>query len=280
MSISIHIATTAPHDLMPVHMIAALMWHWKKAGHQVTSGPRVPGGADLGILHVDRTRVIPPAPILPAPKFGILNGEVTDISKRSFSTLRVDRGDCWDGPVIVKSNLNSFGYPEWRSARKSVPARLRRNLARFFWRSAETLPPWRYPVMPRLADVPAWVWSDPELVVERFMPERAGRLYCLRGWVFFGKRAYTYRLFSRTSVVKVGSITSYEFLDAPPPELEEFRAKHGFDFGKFDYVQVDGRPILLDINKTPTIASIKKNPDTPRMRHLAEGLNDFTGGNG
>ncbi len=110
------------------------------------------------------------------------------------------------------------------------------------------------------------------------MPEREGNLYCVRGWVFFGSKGYTYRLFSKDGMVKVGSITDYEILGDPPKELEAFRAEKGFDFGKFDYVQVDGRPILLDINKTPTIASIKNNPDTPRMKHLAAGLYDFIGG--
>ncbi len=85
---------------------------------------------------------------------------------------------------------------------------------------------------------------------------------------------YTYKLFSENSIVKAGNITEYKILGDPPPELEEFREVNGFDFGKFDYVEHDGRPILLDINKTPTIVS---SGAKTRMQQLSEGLSDFTG---
>ena len=207
----------------------------------------------------------------------LLNGRVLDISKSRFSTLRVVAGDSWDGPVIIKSNLNYYGAPEWYRNNHSLLERKRRKLATRFWRLARMLPPKSYPVLPRLSKVPGWVWENPELIVERFMPERKRGFYCLRGWIFFGKRGYTYRMFSRDSLVKAGNITEYEILGDPPPELESFREANGFDFGKFDYVEVEGRSILLDINKTPAIAASHSTPDTPRMRHLAEGLYDFTG---
>ena len=62
--------------------------------------------------------------------------------------------------------------------------------------------------------------------------------------------------------------------EIPPSELEAFREANGFDFGKFDYVEHDGRPILLDINKTPTIVSSRAKT---RMQYLSGGLRDFTG---
>ena len=136
------------------------------------------------------------------------------------------------------------------------------------------LPPGRYPILPKLSQVPDWVWENTDLIVERFMPEREGSLYCLRGWIFFGRRGYTYRLFSKDNLIKIDNMTGYEFLQEPPPELIAFRDAHGFDFGKFDYVVIDGRPILLDINKTPTIST---DPDTPRLRYLAEGIDELLG---
>lgn len=247
-------------------------------GHQITVGPveQVDSNADLSILHVDRTR-IDPRSVPPNPSGRpFLNSRILDISKHHFSTLRVAPNDAWDGEVIVKSNLNCYGQREWNDSSHGLMARTRRKLARRSWRLARMLPPYTYPVLPKISSVPDWVWSNPELIVERFVPEREGGLYCLRGWVFFGTRSYTYRMFSTEKVVKVASIVKHEFLGEPPPELVAFREASGWDFGKFDYVEVDGRPVLLDINKTPTTAG-SSGPDTPRMRHLAAGLDEYLG---
>lgn len=277
MPLSIQIVTDKPGRLQPGYLIAALAWHWTRAGHQVTSRAVGAIDADLGILHIDRTRVepgmIPPKPA----RCPLLNERVLDISKSGFSTLRVGPDDSWDGPVIVKSDLNCFGLPEWKSRRHGLFERKRRQLAETSWRLARTLPPRRYPVLAGLSHVPRWVWDRPDTIVERFMPEREGDLYCLRGWVFFGKRGYTYKVLSRDSMVKTTTMTRHEFLGDPPAELEAFREARGFDFGKFDYVEVDGRPILIDINKTPKMLSLRSTPDTPRTRHLAAGLHDFLG---
>lgn len=277
MNFSIHIASDKPGPINKKYMLANLTWHWERAGHRVTTGPANRIDADIGVMHIDRTRIdhnlVPDNP----SHRPLLNEGVLDISKRGFSTLRVLAGDSWDGPVIIKSNLNYYGAPEWARTRHSFFERKRRKLAEKHWRLARMLPPKKYPVLPKLSQVPGWVWEHRDLIVERFMPEREGDLYCLRGWVFFGKRGYTYRLFSRHSLVKAGNITRYELLGDPPAELEAFREANGFDFGKFDYVEVEGRPILLDINKTPTIASSTSTVSSQRMQDLAEGLYDFIG---
>ncbi|WP_005036119.1 hypothetical protein [Holophaga foetida] len=272
MTVCLHVSTIEPGPLRENYLISRLAWHWERAGHRISYGAASLAGADLGILHVDRTRVF--AKDLPGNPKGVplLNGSVLDISKNLYSTLRVLPGDSWDGPVIIKSVLNCFGGPEWRGAPRGLFARMRRKLARRHWRLAQCLPPGDYPILSKLSEVPEWVWEDPELIVERFLPEREGEFYCLRGWIFFGDRGYTYRLFSHAGVVKIKSMVKSEILGEPPPELEAFRAAHGFDFGKFDYVLVDGRPVILDVNKTPILSAA---PDTPRVKDLAEGLRSF-----
>ena len=275
---SIHIVTDKPGPIKKNYLLAVLNWHWERAGHVVTTGlANKMKNTDIGILHFDQTKLS--QNLLPENPFQrpLLNERVLDISKSRFSTLRVTAGDGWDGPVIIKSDLNCYGVQEWKKNHHSFFEHKRRRLAKKHWRIARMLPPKRYPVLPKLSHVPGWVWERPELIVERFMPERKRGLYCLRGWVFFGKRGYTYRMFSKDSNVKARTITGHEILGDPPPELEAFREANGFDFGKFDYVEVEGRPILLDINKTPSITSSKPTPDTPRMRHLADGLYDFIG---
>jgi hypothetical protein len=254
------------------YLVSELARYWMRRGIRVTAGAAWEPGAGLGILHVDRTRVRPEEVPAAAGSVRLLNARVLDISKRVFSSQLLARGDAWDGPVIVKSNLNHFGIPEQHGRSRGLLARGRLRLARVSWRLAKALPPGRYPVLPRLSAVPDWVWSEPDLLVERFVPERDGGRYCLRGWMFFGSRGYSYRLFSTHPLVKSGSMVGYEYLDAAPPELEAIRAAHGFDFGKFDYVEVDGRVILLDANKTPTVTG---DGESPRLAHLAEGVEEL-----
>jgi len=278
MKLSIHVATEVPAPIDQKYLIALLSWHWTRAGHEVIFGPTDSIDADMGILHIDRTHIVADkVPVRPRLT-PLLNERVLDISKKSYSTLRVMPDDDWSGPVIVKSDLNSFGIPERQNLRLSYWQRKQRKLSKKSWRLARCLPPARYPLLPHLANVPKWVWNHPGLIVERFMPERKGDEYCLRGWIFFGNHSYAYRLFANDYMVKAGHITGYEILDGHPAEFETLRAAHGFDFGKFDYVEVDGKPILLDMNKTPMIVNENNTPDTPRLRHLANGLYDFTGG--
>ncbi len=272
MPLSVHIVTDKPQDFKQGYLIAKLACHWQRAGYEITHGPVSSIDTDLAILHINQTRisqeVLPDNPC----NSPFLNGNVLDISKSSFSTLRVFPDDSWDGLVIVKSDLNCFGKPEWRNSESGFFAKNRRRLAKRAWPLARRLPPERYPVLKSLKKVPGWVWRNPEIIVERFMPEREQGLYCLRGWVFFGKCGYTYKLYSTDPMVKTGTMMKYEFLNEPPVELVDFRMKNGFDFGKFDFVEIDGAPILLDINKTPYIVS---DANTPRLKYLAEGLNEF-----
>jgi hypothetical protein len=169
--------------------------------------------------------------------------------------------DTWIGPVIIKSILNCFGAQEWNASRPGFFQRKRREIAKRSWRLARMLPQQDYPVVKSIAAVPGWVWKRDDLIVERFMPERDGDLYSIRGWLFFGDRGYAYRLFSK-------------ILDHVPQELEILRKAHGYDFGKFDYVEVEGRPVVIDMNKTPTTIA---KPDSPHMIDLAEGLYSFPG---
>ena len=144
--------------------------------------------------------------------------------------------------------------------------RLRRQLP---WRLARQLPARDYPVLPHRDRVPAWVWRRQDLVVERFIPERAGRNYVLRMYLFFGDRGVVYRMEADRPVIKAQGIVGFETTyDEPPPEIAEARVALGFDFGKFDYVLHEGRPVLLDVNKTPAVSGKRRE----RTAYLAGGL--------
>jgi hypothetical protein len=254
------------------YVLHALIAEWRARGIGVEIGSGFPPTADLCILHHDCTR-LNPTDIPNAPdSVRVLNRDVLDISKRLYSELMLTDGDDWDGPVIVKTNLNSFGGPERRRAVRNPLHEAQKLLARYNWKLARTLSKGVYPVLASLSDVPSWVWEREDLLVERFMPEREGDLFALRGWLFLGSAGYGYRMFATDPMVKTGSMVKYEYLDEVPPELEVARQRMGFDFGKFDYVVHDGRAILLDANKTPSFAG---DPKSERLKGLADAVMEF-----
>ena len=68
--------------------------------------------ADAAILHVDLSLVPDEYREFVESYPVAINGNILDIRKSSTSRNRVLRGDAYDGPVIVKTDLNSAGLPE------------------------------------------------------------------------------------------------------------------------------------------------------------------------
>lgn len=120
--------------------------------------------------------------------------------------------------------------------------------------------------------MPGWVWQDERLIVERFIPERDGKLYVLRLWMFFGHQEYSMRVLSELPIVKSRKLVKVELVDEVPGEVRQLRQELGLDFGKIDYVMHDGRPVVFDVNKTPTVFLNKKGQPGPYVRKLAGGL--------
>lgn len=260
------------HSMRVPYLLKALARIWEAQGFRIEIGPGYSANADVCILHHDRTKLEASALPLPSSGVPVVNGRALDISKRVYSTLRLGRRDDWTGPVIVKTNDNFFGDPERGGHRPGWLGRARKKLARHSWRLAGMLPPQTYPILESVERVPGWVWDDPDLIVERFLPEREGDLYAIRGWVFFGDKGFGYRLLAREPIVKAGSMVGREWLDETPEDIRAYRDELGIDFGKFDYVVHDGRAILLDANKTPVVAG---KGDSPNLRMLAQGIEGY-----
>jgi hypothetical protein len=242
-------------------LIMSLARHWKNDGLDVKIASTSSVDADVGIVHIDSTRVAPER--LPANPHGrpLLNHRVLDISKRRVSSRLLTADSSYDGKVIVKTDNNFRGIPE-RMAGKA-PKTMQTRAPRFY--SA-------YEIFDRLADVPESVWGDENLVVERFIPEMDNGSYILRSWIFFGDAEYNARMTSPEPIVKHANITSHEFTDDVPDTLREARARMHFDFGKFDYVIVDGEVILFDTNKTPGVAY---SATSPRQIRLAKAIYSY-----
>jgi hypothetical protein len=146
--------------------------------------------------------------------------------------------------VIVKSDLNRAGAPERH--RGEAPPRPRSWLARLVWREPRVA----YRVYPSLSRVPRRVFEDPRWIVERFVAEREGDLYAMRIYHFLGDRHTCARVWGREPVIRADTSLRSEDAEAHP-EIVAMRERLGFDYGKFDYVELDGRAVLLDANKTP-----------------------------
>lgn len=249
-------------------LLGTLSRHWIEAGHEVevVAGPDDSPQADIAVMHVDLS-IIPTAYSDASRKYPIVvNGAATDIRKRRVSRNLVAPDDEWTGPVIVKTDLNCQGIPEALAVngfrRDGKPADFASAPITFTQRP--------YPILRSARDVPDTVWNNKGLVVERFLPECDDRGYWLRVWVFFGDRERCNRFCGRAPIVKAADIIARE----PVPVPEEIRAERerlGFDYGKFDFVVVDGKAVLLDANRTPSAP-----PDIPELNasnaYVAGGL--------
>jgi hypothetical protein len=249
-------------------LLGTLARHWIEAGHEVNVAAGLgdwPAG-DIAVMHLDLS-VVPEAYSEASRRYPlVVNAGATDIRKRCVSRLRVAPGDGWQGPVIVKTDLNCRGMPELRALdafrRDGRPADLMPGPI------VTTQQP--YPVLRSAGEVPDAVWNNEGLVVERFLPERDARGYWMRVWVFFGDRERCTRYCGPEPVVKSAQILAREKVPVPAV-LRAERERLGFDYGKFDFVVVNGQAVLLDANRTPSAPPPSAEMDASNT-HLAGGL--------
>jgi len=238
-------------------------------GHSVhvSRGPE-PANGDAALLHVDSTIVEQPYLDLASHYPRTINFGTGDISKRATSRLLLAKGNSWDGPVIVKSNLNNGATMEDQHNREA--ARMGLPPPHPGVAKAES-----YRILDSLSDVEDAVWRDRTLVVERFLPEEDEEGgYVLRTWVFMGSRERCSRVVTANKVSKAGAILRYAPAEVPDA-LRRERERLGFDFGKFDFVIHAGKAVLLDANRTPGVARRLQSVMDEGARNLAEGLSEL-----
>ena len=249
------------------YAVTGLAEVWREEGHEVSVlfGPGGRPEADLVFVHVDLS-VVPDAYLDFAARFPVaVNGRVRDIRKSAFSPHLLGADDAWDGPVIVKSDRNFGGLPE---ARRGILRQDGRGLA------PPIANPLDYPVYGSLREVPREVVECQDLVVQKFLPEMEDGLFFIRTYQFLGDRSTCIRIGARHPIVK-NETKVFRTAARPHPDVLALRARLGFDYGKFDYVERDGGALVLDLNKT-TGSARNLTPEMREARRIrAGGLHSF-----
>ncbi len=258
-------------DFGQPYLVYALAESWAADGHKVVvhHGTSEPPPGDLAFLNVDLT-IVPPAYAALLERYPrVINGHTLDISKRSYSTQILTRDSDWAGPVIVKTDRNFGGRIDARLRKRALAAGLPPDIP-----AGPTMK--RYALIASLANVPEKIWRTDGLIVEKFLPEKDARGYYMRVWVFLGEASRSFRMRADVPIIKSHHILEREPV-AVPEEMREWRARLGFDFGKFDYVMYDDTPILIDANRTPGApADYATNPEVAAgLKLLASGIDDF-----
>ena len=260
-------------------LIHALSASWSKMGLRVSFiyGTDDRPEAELLIPQIDLTHTPDEYVDYCNSYHNVINRYVTDISKRRISSNLLWGDEEYHGPVIVKTDNNAAGVPDYRMskihnnifrrvAHKVLPVAehlLGRQMA---WR--KTLIPYR--IYNNLSEVPAGVFKNCELVIERFLPEKEGKRYFMRHYLCLGDQVRSVRVSGLSPFLKRSTCELVDEGLVPPDEVVALRRHLGLDYGKIDYVMNEGQVVILDVNRTPGL------PGTPAATALT--VNDLADG--
>lgn len=250
-------------------MITQLAKQWEQksctVNHLYGCDDYVP--ADVLILHVNLS-CIPQEYLNFARRFpATINIGLTDIRKRTISRHLVTQTDTYEGPVIVKTDLNCGGSPERqlgirpKKSSSSLIRRIKRALK--IKDPASMRKPSDYIVYSSKAKVPKSVFSNHALIVEKFLPEKHGNEYYQRRYYFL--RDAEYNEIHTTSVsIHAGDSDDHciRYWEEPsiPEALRTYLKALKADYGKIDYVIHEGEVIIFDVNRTPSCGNIATDP--------------------
>ena len=264
-------------------LIYSMAEYWKRDGHEVIYlyGTETFLPADLIFVHVDLS-VVPDSYLEFARQYPIaINGKIKDVRKSVINRTHLQPDNNWNGPVIVKSDLNCAGIPERK--RNGIAGKIRKKVLKsaqnfnIKWLTPSIESALDYRVFDHRSEVPKTYLLNPSLVIEKFLPERDGDYYTVHTMSFLGDRSVSMSLKSKNPIVKGDTAEIVEHPIEPHPDIVRMRKELHFDFGKFDYVVHDGEAILLDANKTigasPNLVESKELRESRNYR--AEGLYSY-----
>lgn len=293
------------------YVIKYFIKQWEKQGYlvQSTFGTRKRIAADIVINHVDLT-VTPPAYTDYFKNYRHkINTGITDISKNVVSNCILKPGTAYTGPVIVKTNQNCGGLREENIRKASLillkyAHKIKSAFSARFSQTAksndtvpfsgktksrdkniETIKNWRrvkmlhnknYPIFDSTRHLPAGIWENEHLVVEKFMPELDNnRNYICRYLYFLGNKSFCVITRSKKPIAKSHIIDRQIIAGPEPEELATFRKTFKMDYGRLDYTVVDGKINLFDANRTPAFSPEIYSIYKEQIDRLSEGINAY-----
>ena len=255
------------------HLSGLLADQWRANGIEVVelSGTGRFVEADLLFLNLGR-------PVLPedyrnfAAQYPVtFNADAEDLRKHRYADGLLRAGAAYQGPVIVKAD------EEYASVAQAAPARA----GIFnFWGGARRARPSNvhalgvgenYRIYASLRDVPPEKFTAGH-IVQKFLPETQAGRYVLRQYYFLGNAHFLSILTSGASIIRTSTPQSLEEW-APSEELLDLRAHLGLDYGRIDFVEVDGKPFVISVSRAPALpASADPSYVPPAYIRLAEAL--------
>jgi hypothetical protein len=270
------------HNPNRFYLIDALALRWMKMGYAVVThyGTKNLPNADIVILHVDKTIVLDEYVECLSQYPVVLNRNILNISKSIISRNIVTQDESYSGPVIIKTNANFGGV---REAREKPISQKKKKCWRWLlkmkpnWGKIDELNPHKYPICKNKARIPAGVWKNKNLIVEKFLPEIENGLFFLRYWIFFGEQGWAGRFGAKKPIVKFRKMVTKDEPVPIPDELKILRKKLGFDYGRFDYAEHNGKTVLYDVNKTLGVGGGAQQLEaySAQLDMLASGINGF-----
>ncbi|MFT5290061.1 MAG: hypothetical protein ACI8QC_000555 [Planctomycetota bacterium] len=266
-----------PRETEECFLISWMGKRWREWGFDVEHlyGISTRVEADLAIIHVDLSVVPDSYAEFAASYPQCVNLGLRDIRKSRISRNLVAAGEDYDGPVIVKTDLNHGGTPEVLLGlspprTRSLTSKLKR---RFGIKDPLNISsPADYLVYENASQVPLSVFAEPSLVVERFLPESKKGTYYHRRYLFCGD-------VERNEIWSGGDpINSSDHSQglghevSVPEQLRELRKQYAADYGKLDYVLHDGRVEVFDVNRTPTGSPLEADQKDAEWARLVADL--------
>lgn len=235
------------------YAIQQLLPYLKQAGMAVRllDHPPPQGRAPAALLHVDLTELPQPFHEISGLYQRTINGRALSIHRELYSSLRLMAGDAHAGPVIVKTVLNSQGRPElrWRKRRNGwtyAVHRIRKMLEPGYIN--RMCPPYR--VYETIGQVPAGVWRNERLMVEKFAFDSLELPITKHRYMFLLGAEINMRQVFGDVLCQGSTMIRNEVGGAVPPEVRAVRERLHLDFGAIDYFIVGGKGIVIDANKT------------------------------
>lgn len=198
-----------------------------------------------------------------------INGRATTISRLLFSRVTLEPDTEYEGPVITKSIYNSRGLPELRYREAThLPSRIKGWIGRRFRSNynARQCPPYRVFASP--SKVPKRIWEDPTRIVEEFIPGTLQTPITTFRYQFFFDEFCNERMTCDSLIARDETFIENAFLDDVADELLTARREFNVDFGAIDYLMRDGKPVIIDINKTLVVPETWLVDDLIYVEHI------------